>query len=223
MPAKRWLWRLVGVVLLALPAAAPAWAQEEVTSPLYRYGQREVIRDRYEKYEVRPRAPLPAPGPVRRSGVLLYGPTPQVRNRQYLPDAHAGLKFYYSYTCSQCHPQQARSILTTRAGITCRQCHGPEPIAAVKHYYSPLNPIRRHAYICAKCHQGANASFATYRVHAPEPWSRRALKEFPALFYVFWAMAGIALVTLVLFLPHTLLWGLRELWSGKEKRTDGDD
>ena len=80
-----------------------------------------------------------------------------------------------------------------------------------------MNPIRRHAYVCAKCHPGANASFAAYVSHPPRPGTETAKREFPALFYAFWIMMGIAAATLLIFLPHTVLWGIRELFVRKEK------
>jgi hypothetical protein len=104
-----------------------------------------------------------------------------------------------------------------RANLTCRQCHGGEPIASIDHYYSLMNPIRRHAYVCAKCHEGASASYASYVVHAPNPSLAGTLESFPVLFYAFWIMIVIAVGTFALFLPHTILWGIRELFIKKEK------
>jgi hypothetical protein len=33
---------------------------------------------------------------------------------------------------------------------------------------------------------------------------------FPALFYVFWFMVAMAVGTFAAFLPHTIMWGVRE-------------
>jgi hypothetical protein len=147
----------------------------------------------------------------------------KVRRRQYLADSHWGLKFYERLTCVSCHPRQARNLHKRRAKITCRQCHGPEPIAGLKHYYSKMSPRRRHAFICAKCHEGATVSFATYVVHEPNPTDLYTRRSFPLLFYVFWMMAAIAVGTFAAFLPHTFMWGLREFlpdtfMSGLKKR-----
>ena len=106
---------------------------------------------------------------------------------------------------------------TVRANLTCRQCHGGEPIASIEHYFSPMNPIRRHAYVCAKCHEGASASYASYVIHAPNPSLAGTQKNFPVLFYAFWFMIAIAVGTFVVFLPHTILWGIREMFIKKEK------
>lgn len=215
-----------GVILVALAAwlavgAGQAWA-EEVTAPITRFKEREMSTGFYEEYEVKPRRMLPyvPGGPQARQGTLATSPTafsPLVGQARQA-DAHQGIKYYDRRSCAECHPEQARSMHTTRAGITCRQCHGGEPMASVEHYYSPLNPIRRHAYVCSKCHAGAGASFATYVVHEPMPASLETRKSFPLLFYVFWIMVALAGGTFALFLPHAIVWGVRELFSGKERR-----
>ena len=58
-------------------------------------------------------------------------------------------------------------------------------------------------------------SFAAYRIHEPRPWLLEASVSFPALFWGFWIMMGIAIATFALFLPHTALWGVRELFVRK--------
>ncbi|MCP4627820.1 MAG: hypothetical protein GY850_30520 [bacterium] len=222
---------MIGLFLLVVFLTAPdwflksAWAQKEVTSKPYRYSEREVSSRYYETYEAKPR-PYPVfvrGGIPQREAITLSPIAEKVRRRQYLADSHWGLKFYERLTCISCHPRQARNLHKRRAKITCRQCHGPEPIAGLKHYYSKMNPRRRHAFICAKCHEGANVSFATYVVHEPNPTNMSTRKEFPLLFYVFWMMAAIAVGTFAAFLPHTFMWGLREFlpdtfMSGLKKR-----
>lgn len=202
---------------LFLPPAATA--QEEVASAIRRYKDREVSTGYYERYEVRPRRFKPLVEiPGVRQGVFPYSPSAaDVRIRHRLSDSHAGIPFYKDKTCASCHPGQTRDIHTVRGNITCRQCHGGEPIASNDFFYSPMNPIRRHAYVCAKCHPGASASFAAYVVHAPNPASPGTLETFPVLFYAFWAMVVIAVGTFLVFLPHTALWGIRELFMKKEK------
>ncbi len=136
-----------------------------------------------------------------------------------MTDSHLGLRFYQFRSCIDCHPRNANNLHRIRSKITCRQCHGEEPIAGIKHYYSTMHPIRKYAFVCAKCHKGSNASFAAYVIHEPNPTLKTTQKSFPLLFYVFWAMAAIAVGTFAVFLPHTLLWGLRELWPDKKDRT----
>jgi hypothetical protein len=193
-------------------------AQEEATSPIYRYRGHEMSTGYYEPYEVSPRPSLPlGGGPIGYAGSITLSPTAEkVRRRTYLANSHQGLRFYERLTCVKCHPGEAGNLHTVRVGITCRQCHGPEPIAGINHYYSPMNNLRRHAYVCAKCHEGANASYATYVVHEPNPATLDTRNSFPTLFYVFWMMVAIAAGTFVVFLPHAAIWGIREFFTKKE-------
>jgi hypothetical protein len=210
---------LIGVLL----AAATAQAAEEVASAIRRYKEREASTGYYETYEVLPRRERPfveIPG-VRR-GIFPYSPTAaQVRVRTRLADSHLGIKFYDNRRCEDCHIRETRDIHTTRANLTCRQCHGAEPVASIAHYFSPMNPIRRHAYVCSKCHEGSSASFASYIVHQPDPGSQEARKNFPALYYAYVFMLVLLIGTLAFFIPHSFLVGLRELFD--KKRTDPDD
>ena len=127
---------------------------------------------------------------------------------------------YARRTCEECHPRQTKDVHTTRVKKTCRQCHGPEPIAGVNHYHSLMNSNRRHIFVCSKCHEGASDSFAKYRIHVPFPASMKTLEEIPILFVVFWFMVAIAVGTFAVFLPHTALWGIRELFIKKDQHDD---
>jgi hypothetical protein len=222
---KRWLFLVGAVVLgamLVVPEKAPA--QEEVTSAIRRYKQYEVSTGYYEEYEARPQRQRPfieIPG-VRR-GVFPYSPTSaSVRVRTRLSDSHLGIKFYDRRRCEECHATETRDIHTTRANLTCRQCHGGEPIASIDHYYSPLNPIRKHAYVCAKCHEGASASYASYVIHEPAAGSSIARTTFPVLYYTYWFMLMLLVGTLAFFIPHSFLVGLRELFKNKRKTKNAD-
>jgi len=203
---------MMGLFMLLIFSPGPVSAQEEVTSKIYRYRER-VATGYYEGYEVSPRrarAILETPGVKR--GLAPFGRSAAaVRTRARLPDSHRGLNFYERSTCIECHAEQARNLHSVRAGITCRQCHGPEPIAAINHYYSPMNLIRRHAYVCSKCHEGANSGFAGFYVHEPPGTSLSTLESFPVLFYTSWGMLLLLVGTLAFFVPHTLMVGLREL------------
>jgi len=215
--AARWLAISILGVLLLLPE--PAAAQEEVASPIRRYKDREASTGYYEEYEVRPRRERPFVSiPGVQEGIFPYSPTAaQVRIRTRLADSHRGIKFYTRRRCEECHVAETRDIHTTRANLTCRQCHGGEPVASINHYYSPLNPIRRHAYVCAKCHEGASASYASYIVHEPAAGSSLARTSFPVLYYAYWFMLILLVGTLAFFIPHSFLVGLRELLSKKRK------
>ena len=213
---------LLPVLVLLLPAAVVA--QEEVASALRRYKDREASTGIYEQYEVLPRRQRPLISiPRIRQGILPYSPTAaQVRIRTRLADSHQGIKFYDVLRCDFCHAEEAKDIHTVRANLTCRQCHGGEPIASIEHFYSPLNPIRRHAYVCAKCHEGASASFASYVVHEPAAGSLTAKTDFPILYYSYWFMLLLLVGTLAFFVPHTILVGVRESIA-KLKKSKRDD
>jgi len=215
---------LTSLLLAAGVLSGPdlSYAQEEVTTSLMRYKQYEVSSGYYEDYEAKPRRQRPLIGiPGVRKGIFSYSPSgASVRNEARLADSHMGIKFYNRRRCEECHVEQTKDIHIVRANLTCRQCHGGEPIASINHYFSPMNPIRRHAYVCSKCHEGATASFAGYVVHVPNPSLKATLDSFPVLFYAFWVMIAIAVGTFVVFLPHTVLWGLRELF---QKRGSPDE
>jgi hypothetical protein len=201
-------------VTLALGSAGipQAVAQEEVASSLRRYKSQEVSSGFYEQYEVRPTRLSPVSVPGVGQGVFPYSPAAaQVRIRRRLADSHRGIKFYASLRCVDCHKAETNDIHTTRANLTCRQCHGGEPIASIDHFYSPMNPIRRHAYVCAKCHEGASASFASYIVHEPPAGDLATRTKFPLLFLTYWFMFVLLVGTLAFFIPHSLATGLREL------------
>lgn len=209
---------LISLVTLLLGLPGQGTAQDEVTSDIRRYRQYENSTGYYEEYEVRPRNQRPlvsVPGLSR--GVFSYSPiAASIRIRSRLSDSHRGLKFYDRRQCVECHVREMEDVHTTRANLTCRQCHGGEPIASINHYYSPLNPIRRHAYVCAKCHEGAGVSFAAYIVHEPPAGAPDTLRTFPILYYTYWFMLVLLLGTLAFFIPHSFALGLRELLS---KRT----
>jgi len=218
-----------GAVLLISLIFSPefAFAQgEEVASPLRRYKAYEVSTGYYEEYEALPRRERPMVEiPGVRQGLFPYSPSAAtVRIRTRLADSHWGIKFYDNRRCEDCHIEQTRDIHTVRANLTCRQCHGGEPIASINHYFSPMNPIRRHAYVCAKCHEGSSASFASYVIHEPSPGSMAAKTSFPVLYYTYWFMVILLVGTLGFFIPHSFLVGLRELFTKKGKATkDADD
>jgi len=179
-----------------------------------------MITGYYEEYDVTSRFYLRLPGgPVLPPGLITSSPRGEsLRWRAFLSDAHWGITINRLQKCADCHAQQAKNIHTVRGKITCSQCHGFEPMAGIYHYYSKMNPTRRHAWICAKCHEGANNSYATYVVHEPNPLTITAQRKFPMLFYAFWALVAVAAGTFMIFLPHTFLWGLREALAGHKKQ-----
>lgn len=210
---------LVAVSVFFTLFPAPVLSEGETPSGILRYRQR-VRTGYYEGYEVSPRRQRARLAPSGVAGVtkhpFAFSPTAaQVRIRARLPDSHVGLRFYERNTCVECHAKEARDLHSVRGGITCRQCHGPEPIPAINHYYSLMNPIRRHAYVCAKCHEGATASFATFVVHGSAASGEDGKERYPVLYYANLAMLLLLIGTLAFFGPHTVMVGVRELVSQK--------
>ena len=134
-----------------------------------------------------------------------------IKRSSFRADAHEGVVGYGARSCVSCHEEERDSLHSSRANVTCVQCHRGKPIAGIYHYYSAMNPIRRHAYVCAKCHDGSNASFATFLIHEPSPLASSTAQEFPLLYYGVWFMVILAVGVFALFIPYVLLWGLREL------------
>jgi len=160
--------------------------------------------------------------PGGKSGLWGLGPGRQkIRRSSFDKDAHQGVAdFSPEVRCKKCHIPQTKDLHYLRMGITCVQCHRSQPVAGVYHYYSPLNPIRRHAYVCAKCHEGATPSFASYMVHEPNPVVFETRGSFPLLFYGVWFMLILAVGVFVFFLPYTALWWIREFVAKLKGRTD---
>ena len=209
-------------LMLLLPGSG--FGQEEMASRYYRYRSTEMSTGVYEEYEARPRSMQ-----GRMEGAEIQGrgigrafeEENRAWNRIFLNDAHRGLRFYEQRRCVDCHAQESRNNRHyVRHGITCRQCHGEEPIASSAHFYSRLNVFRKHTHVCSKCHEGAGISFARYAVHEPNPAMASTVQEMPILFYAFWFMIVLAVGTFALFLPHTILWGFRELFMRKEGRDE---
>jgi len=218
---KKYLWLLLASFILLMPG--PAAGQEERASRYYHYRSTEMSTGIYEEYEVRPRGIQPTFEPRAQPGIgisRVEDEDARAWNRMFLQDSHKDLRFYEQRRCVDCHAENANNRHTIRHGITCRQCHGGEPIASISSYTSRLNPIRQHTHVCSKCHSGANASFAMYRIHEPNPAMASTLDVFPFLFYAFWIMIAIAALTFATFLPHTFLWMVRELFRRRKKEDE---
>lgn len=215
---KKPLQIMVSIVLIHLPVVS--YGQVEVIERFRHYRSTEMSTGLYEDYEVRPRGIDPHfvdPDRSVRSISRIGEEETRAWNRIFLNDAHRGIPLYEYRRCVDCHPYNANNRHTIRHGITCRQCHGGEPMASVKHYFSRLNPMRKHTHVCAQCHAGAGASFALYAVHEPNPGKLSTRETMPVLFYAFWIMVFVAGGTFLVFLPHTLAWGIRELFVKRKK------
>jgi len=204
----------LAVALLLLAVGPPAAAQSSRVTTVDRYPEDAASTGLFREEETLPGAyRLYLQEPRVRGGFWGWGPGGgPVKKSSFAKDAHATVRDYYPQrSCTDCHEDSARNIHTARTTVTCRQCHRSQPVAGIHHYYSPLNPIRRHAYVCAKCHQGATANFSTYVVHEPLPWASETAKEFPAFYYAFWIMIILAGGVFIFFIPYVTLWGIREL------------
>jgi len=207
---------LIGGALLLCIEVVGAASGEEVASATRRYRASELSSGFYESHEV---SPLGLRGYGTRLGSGGLGsPVSGLYHRSRLSDSHTGILFYANRRCEACHPDNAAARHVVRGNLACRQCHGAEPIAGIAHYYSPMNPIRRHAYVCARCHEGAGASFATYRIHEPPAGSLEAKLGFPSLHYTYRFMLWLFIGVMVFFSCHALMMGVRELMSKRRAR-----
>jgi cytochrome b subunit of formate dehydrogenase/nitrate/TMAO reductase-like tetraheme cytochrome c subunit len=118
--------------------------------------------------------------------------------------------------CSKCHEKQAPSYRDTFHGqataldfklaATCADCHTPH------HNLPPGNPLSsvneaNLVKTCSRCHQNANANFATYNPH-PEPNNpEKSLLVYYVTKFMNWLLIGV----FGFFGVHTLLWIQRSL------------
>ena len=202
------------MVLGLLPMLPVAFAQQGMTPPgidadaaISRYRDQILSSAYYDPSDQVPQ--------------LRFGPAPQ--QGFALPpklDAHIGIKGYMTHGCASCHETATANSHKIKSNITCHQCHGGRPIASSDHYFSPMNPIRRHAYVCAKCHEGASASFATYVVHQDHEITSDTRKTFPALYWSHAFMLALIVGVMLIFLLHGIAWWIRE-WFVKHRDSEG--
>jgi len=218
------LGRLVGacaaLALGLMGNIAPATERAVEVSPLSQHGYESASSGYFRDQDTVPGAFQIY---IQRPEMLgaLWGAGPRVKKvgrASFYTDAHQDEPDYQWRRCIDCHENYGESLHSTRAQVTCIQCHRGKPVAGIFHYYSPMNPMRRHAYVCAKCHEGATANFATYVVHEPPVLDPASAEEFPLLFYGFWFMAILAGGVFVVFIPYTVLWGFRELVAVLSKK-----
>lgn len=213
---------LFGLELFPLQAHGQAG---DAAPALRRNGSHELSAQSYKSHEVKPPRRMPVEEPLEiqrrppRPG--RKPPTRPMGGRTFLSDAHRDMDYYQGERCENCHDELVSGAHIVRRSISCRLCHGPDPIAPIDDYFSPMNPIRRHANVCARCHPAANPSFATYVIHEPSPGSLTAKVSFSTLYYAHWFMAALLIGTLAFFIPHSVLIALREL-LGKRGRAKKD-
>jgi uncharacterized protein with PIN domain len=134
-----------------------------------------------------------------------------------------GFKHEIMTKCGRCHEEIAKTYFDTYHGkvsqlgytktAKCYDCHGAHdilPISDPKSHLSHDNVIGT----CQKCHSGANRRFAGYLTHA----THHDPQKYPILFWVFWGMTSLLVVTFTLSGIHTLLWLPRALKMQRDLR-----
>lgn len=135
-----------------------------------------------------------------------------------------GFKLTIMTQCGRCHEKIAKTYFDTYHGkvsqlgytktAKCYDCHGAHDILPVS---DPKSHLSRENVVatCQKCHPGANRRFAGYLTHATHHDS----EKYPWLFWTFWGMTSLLIVTFVLGGIHTLLWLPRALQMRREHQT----
>ncbi|MBI5647666.1 MAG: cytochrome c3 family protein [Ignavibacteriae bacterium] len=134
-----------------------------------------------------------------------------------------GFKLQIMQQCGRCHEKIAETYFDTYHGkvsllgytktAKCYDCHGAHDILRVS---DPKSHLSRENVVgtCMKCHPGANRRFAGYLTHA----THHDPEKYPVLFYAFWGMTGLLLVTFFVGGVHTLLWLPRALQMRKARK-----
>ncbi|MCK5572487.1 MAG: hypothetical protein KAJ12_06985 [Bacteroidetes bacterium] len=135
----------------------------------------------------------------------------------------AGFMLAIMSQCGRCHEEIARTYFETYHGkvsqlgytktAKCYDCHGAHDILPVS---DPRSHLSRDNVVktCQKCHPGANRRFAGYLTHA----THHDPDKYPFLYYTFWGMAGLLMVTFVVSGIHTVLWLPRALKLRRERK-----
>jgi uncharacterized protein with PIN domain len=125
--------------------------------------------------------------------------------------------------CGRCHEQISKTYFDTYHGkvsqlgytktAKCYDCHGAHDILPVS---DPKSHLSRENVVgtCQKCHPGATRRFAGYLTHA----THHDPAKYPILFWVFWGMTGLLVLTFTVSGIHTLLWLPRALKMKRDKR-----
>jgi len=132
-----------------------------------------------------------------------------------------GFKLEIMSKCGRCHEEIAKTYFETYHGkvsqlgytktAKCYDCHGSHDILPVA---DPRSHLSRENVVatCQKCHPGATRRFAGYLTHA----THHDPQKYPFLFWTFWGMTGLLIVTFVFGGVHTLLWLPRALQMRRE-------
>lgn len=133
----------------------------------------------------------------------------------------AGFKLEITNTCGRCHEDITRTYFDTYHGkvsqlgytktAKCYDCHGAHDILPVADSRSRLSR-ENVVQTCQKCHPEANRRFAGYLTHA----THHDPDKYPYLFWSFWGMTGLLIVTFTIGGVHTLMWLPRALQMRKQ-------
>ncbi|RME01729.1 MAG: hypothetical protein D6814_00925, partial [Calditrichaeota bacterium] len=125
--------------------------------------------------------------------------------------------------CGKCHLEVARTYFDTFHGkvsklgsaktAKCHDCHGSHNILPPSDPKSTLS-YENVVQTCKKCHTNSNRKFVGYLTHA----THHNKAKYPYLYYTFWFMTALLVVTFTFFGLHTLLWLPRAI---RERRKGG--
>jgi hypothetical protein len=135
-----------------------------------------------------------------------------------------GFKLTIMVQCGRCHESIAKTYFETYHGkvsqlgytktAKCYDCHGAHDIMAIGDPKSRLS-YNNVVGTCQQCHSGANRRFAGYLTHA----THHDPAKYPWLYWTFWGMTGLLVVTFVVSGIHTVLWLPRALrWKRQRAR-----
>ncbi len=135
--------------------------------------------------------------------------------------------------CSHCHLDLGRTYMTSYHGkatslgdhsvAVCSNCHGAHDILPRADSRSRVAK-ENLPQTCGKCHEEVNANFVEFQAHA----DHRNREKNPEVFYTWLGMTVLLLSVLAFFVPHALLWFLREFIGrlrhplGKHKPSPGE-
>jgi hypothetical protein len=134
-----------------------------------------------------------------------------------------GFRLSVMNTCGRCHAEVSRTYFDTYHGkvsqlgfaktAKCHDCHGAHDILPVS---DPRSHLSRQNVVatCRKCHPGATRRFAGYLTHA----THHDPRKYPLLYWTFWGMTSLLVVTFVGGGIHTLLWLPRALEMRRQIR-----
>jgi cytochrome b subunit of formate dehydrogenase/nitrate/TMAO reductase-like tetraheme cytochrome c subunit len=123
----------------------------------------------------------------------------------------AGFRNIIVEQCGGCHEAVTETYFETTHGkasklgataaAMCFDCHGSHDILPPDDPGSTLSR-KKIVQTCAQCHKGAHRQFAGYLTHA----THHDRTKYPILFYTFWFMTTLLVVTFIIAGTHTILW-----------------